>query len=330
MKKKVLVISILIVVAAVAFWFWYDHSRDDQPLVLYGNVDIRQVNLAFQWPERIKSLKVQEGDVVTSGQVLAEQETDILKLEIRQAEASVDSAYEAYLELKNGSRPEEIARSKALVDAAMSRQTLAEENYNRVQSIYKKTKGQGISKQEVDDAVSQLSVARNDLVSAQKAYELVKIGPREEAIRRGHAEWQKALANLSLLKLKLEQSELRSPIDATVRNRLLEPGDMASSATPVFTLAINSPKWVRAYINEVNLGKVRPGQHAYVTIDSYPDDKILGQIGFISSVAEFTPKTVETPDLRTNLVYEVRINVEDKMNRLRLGMPATVTFSSEK
>lgn len=330
MKKKVLAIVVLLTVAAIAFWYWYDDSRNEGPLTLYGNVDIRQVNLAFQWPERIKSLKVQEGDQVKTGQVLADQETDILKLEIKQAEAQADSAYEAYLELKNGSRPEEIARSKALVDAAESRLVLAEENFERVQTIYSKTKGQGISKQEVDDAISQLSVAKNDLLSSQKAYELVKIGPREEAIRRGHAEWQKALANLSLLKLKLEQSELRSPIDATVRNRLLEPGDMASSSIPVVTLAINSPKWVRAYVNEINLGKIKPGQAAFVTIDSYPKEKIPGQVGFISSVAEFTPKTVETPDLRTSLVYEVRINVEDKMNRLRLGMPATVTFASEK
>ena len=91
-------------------------------------------------------------------------------------------------------------------------------------------------------------------------------------------------------------------------------------------MAINSPKWVRAYVNEVNLGKIKPGQEAYVTIDAYPNDKIPGHVGFISSVAEFTPKTVQTPDLRTNLVYEGRIFVEDKDNRLRLCMPATVGF----
>ena len=101
---------------------------------------------------------------------------------------------------------------------------------------------------------------------------------------------------------------------------------MASSAKPVFSLAIYSPKWVRAYVNETDLGKVKPGEQAFVMIDSYPDRKIPGQVGFISSVAEFTPKTVQTPDLRTNLVYEVRILVDDKDNVLRLGMPAPVTF----
>lgn len=116
------------------------------------------------------------------------------------------------------------------------------------------------------------------------------------------------------------------PSDTTVRSRLLQPGDMASAQVPVLALAINSPKWVRAYVNEVNLGKIKPGQQAYVTIDAYPNEKIPGHVGFISSVAEFTPKTVQTPDLRTNLVYEVRILVEDKENHLRLGMPATVSF----
>lgn len=291
-----------------------------------GNVDIRQVNLAFLWPERIKSILVEEGDFVKAGQPVAEQETDTLKIEIEQAKAAEQAAYQTYLALKNGSRPEDIAKAEAAVLVAQSRLHLAQKDFERVDGIFKSTKGQGVSKQSLDTQSSQLQVAKNELFSAQKSLELAKIGPRAEDVARAYAQWQQTKAQVAQLELKLKQSTLYAPLDTTVRSRLLQPGDMASAQVPVLALAINSPKWVRAYVNEVNLGKIKPGQQAYVTIDAYPNEKIPGHVGFISSVAEFTPKTVQTPDLRTNLVYEVRILVEDKENHLRLGMPATVSF----
>ena len=257
---------------------------------------------------------------------MAEQETDTLKIEIEQAKAAEQAAYQTYLGLKNGSRPEDIAKAEAAVLVAQSRLHLAQKDFERVDGIFKSTKGQGVSKQSLDTQSSQLQVAKNELFSAQKSLELAKIGPRAEDVARAYAQWQQTKAQVAQLELKLKQSTLYAPLDTTVRSRLLQPGDMASAQVPVLALAINSPKWVRAYVNEVNLGKIKPGQQAYVTIDAYPNEKIPGHVGFISSVAEFTPKTVQTPDLRTNLVYEVRILVEDKENHLRLGMPATVSF----
>ncbi|WP_370826586.1 efflux RND transporter periplasmic adaptor subunit [Parasutterella excrementihominis] len=282
--------------------------------------------MAFLWPERIKSILVEEGDFVKAGQPVAEQETDTLKIEIEQAKAAEQAAYQTYLALKNGSRPEDIAKAEAAVLVAQSRLHLAQKDFERVDGIFKSTKGQGVSKQSLDTQSSQLQVAKNELFSAQKSLELAKIGPRAEDVARAYAQWQQTKAQVAQLELKLKQSTLYAPLDTTVRSRLLQPGDMASAQVPVLALAINSPKWVRAYVNEVNLGKIKPGQQAYVTIDAYPNEKIPGHVGFISSVAEFTPKTVQTPDLRTNLVYEVRILVEDKENHLRLGMPATVSF----
>lgn len=228
--------------------------------------------------------------------------------------------------MKNGTRPEDIAKAEAAVLVAQSRLHLAQKDFERVDGIYKSTRGQGVSKQALDTQSSQLQVAKNELLSAEKSLELAKIGPRAEDVARGYAQWQQTKAQVDQLELKLKQSTLYAPLDTTVRSRLLQPGDMANAQVPVLALAINSPKWVRAYVNEVNLGKIKPGQEAYVTIDAYPNDKIPGHVGFISSVAEFTPKTVQTPDLRTNLVYEVRILVDDKDNRLRLGMPVTVGF----
>lgn len=328
MSTKLKIFAVLGLAAALGaggYWYYENHQQSGE-LKLYGNVDIRQVELAFLWPERIKEVLVEEGDVVKKNQVLATQDTDTLLLQIQQAKAAVNASYQTYLIQKNGSRPEEIAQAKANVDAAQSKLALSQKDLERVKEIFRATKGQGISQQNLDQAEAQLNVDKSQLVAAQKAYELVKIGPRKEAIQQAYEQWQASQAELNLLELKLRQSELTSPLDAVIRNRYLQPGDMAASSKPVFSLAIYSPKWVRAYVNEPDLGRIKPGQEAFVTIDSFPDKKIPGQVGFISSVAEFTPKTVQTPDLRTNLVYEVRVNVDDKDNVLRLGMPATISF----
>ena len=117
---------------------------------------------------------------------------------------------------------------------------------------------------------------------------------------------------------------LTAPLDATVRSRLIEPGEMASPQKPAFSLAITDPKWVRAYVTETDLGKVRPGMKAAITVDAFAGRRFPGWVGFISPVAEFTPKTVQTTDLRTSLVYEIRVFVTDPNDELRLGMPATV------
>lgn len=172
----------------------YRYESAPKNLELYGNVDIRQVNLAFLWPERIKSILVEEGDFVKAGQPVAEQETDILKIEIEQAKAAEQAAYQTYLALKNGSRPEDIAKAEAAVLVAQSRLHLAQKDFERVDGIFKSTKGQGVSKQSLDTQSSQLQVAKNELFSAQKSLELAKIGPRAEDVARAYAQWQQTKA----------------------------------------------------------------------------------------------------------------------------------------
>jgi HlyD family secretion protein len=167
-------------------------------------------------------------------------------------------------------------------------------------------------------------VSQAQLDNARKAQQLVVTGPRKEDIAQAQAQLESARADLALMNHQLTEAELKAPIDAVVRARLLEPGDMASPQRPAFTLAITDPKWVRAYVAEPDLGRVQPGQAASVTTDSQPNEAIAGKVGYISSVAEFTPKTVQTEELRSSLVYEIRVMVDDKQDRLRLGMPATV------
>jgi HlyD family secretion protein len=324
--KRVLPAAVALGLAALALAAWYltRQPADTATLVLFGNIDIRQVSLAFNGSERIAEMGVQEGDRVEAGQVIARLDTRALALQIVGAEARIAVQEQVLLRLKHGSRPEEVAQARAEVQAARAEADLAEQHIRRLQDIEQTSGGQAVSQHDIDSAHSRRRVALAQLENRKKALQLALIGPRREDIAQAEAQLNVARAELAQLNYRLSQAELKAPINATVRSRLLEPGDMGSPERPVYALAITDPKWVRAYISEVDLGRIKPGMSARVTIDSHPDQPIQGRIGYISSVAEFTPKTVQTEELRTSLVYEVRVYVDDPSDRLRLGMPATV------
>jgi HlyD family secretion protein len=326
-KRLVIAATGLAITAAVlAGWYFNRQQGDTDTLVLFGNIDIRQVSLAFNGSERVADMRVQEGDRVEAGQVLATLDTRTLMLQIAQAEAQIGVQEQALLRLKNGTRPEEVAEAKAEVTAAQADADLAAHQLKRLQDI-EQAADQAISQQDLDNARSRHRVALAQLENRQKALQLAVIGPRKEDIAQAEAQLNVSRAELALLEHQLSLYELKSPTPAVVRSRLLEPGDMASPQRPVYALAITDPKWVRAYVSEVDLGRIKPGMSARVITDSHPDQPIRGRVGYISSVAEFTPKTVQTEELRTSLVYEVRVFVEDADDRLRLGMPATVRIS---
>lgn len=326
-KRLVIAATGLIITAAVLAGWYFNRQQDDtDTLVLFGNIDIRQVSLAFNGSERVVDMRVQEGDHVEAGQVLATLDTRTLLLQIAQAEAQINVQEQALLRLRNGTRPEEVAAAKAEVAAAQADADLAAQQLKRLQDI-EQAANQAISQQDLDSARSRHKVALAQLENRQKALQLAVIGPRKEDITQAEAQLNVSQVELDLLKHQLSLYELKSPTHAVVRSRLLEPGDMASPQRPVYALAITDPKWVRAYVPEVDLGRIKPGMSARVITDSHPDQPIQGRVGYISSVAEFTPKTVQTEELRTSLVYEVRVFVEDAGDRLRLGMPATVRIS---
>ncbi|SBW01036.1 conserved exported hypothetical protein [uncultured delta proteobacterium] len=327
MHKAIKAVVLLVIIVGIGLVAWYFiASPKATGLVLYGNVDQRQVELAFIDSERVEAILVQEGEEVQPGQVLARLETRRLRDKITVLEAQVASADAALLRLRNGTRPEEIDQARAAVASAQAEVAFAEAQYKRYNDIWQKSSGQAVSKQDVDEARLQLNVSRAKLVEAQKGLRLAEIGPRDEDIVEAEAVLQERQRSLVELRNQLDDAELKSPSLSVVNRRLLEPGDMASPQRAAFSLAVLSPKWVRAYVSETDLGLIRQGMSASIYTDSHPDEAITGTVGFISSVAEFTPKAVETTELRTSLVYEVRIYVEDPKNRLRLGMPATVHF----
>ncbi len=322
LKKLIVTLVLLSALVVGGYVYWKDCDKpQSQDVTLYGNVDLRQVASAFLIPERLVAVYADEGQTVMKGQKLAELETVRLKQELDAAQLATDAAWQNYQKVKNGPRKEDIAQARATVAAAKAVWENAKVSRDRLVPLSKK---QSVSIQQADDAIAKESVAAAYLDVKQKELELLLAGSREEDILQAEAEWKRADTECAIRRQRLDDAVLYAPCNAVVRNRILEPGDMASPQKPVFNLSVMDVKWIRAYLTEEQLGKVRPGMEATVTNDSFPGREFNGQVGFISSVAEFTPKNVETPELRTALVYEVRIIVQDPDNCFRLGAPATV------
>jgi HlyD family secretion protein len=316
--------AVVIVLIVAAVWWSMRRSGSAAELTLYGNLDLRQVELSFNDSERVAAVLVQEGDHVRKGQVLARLNTARLIPQVDKAAAQVAAQQQVVERAHHGNRPEEIAQARANVDAAAADAANARAQYERMRMLSESSAGRAVSRQDMDSAKATEDSAEAKLAMNQKALALEVAGPRKEDIAQSEAQLRADQAQLALLQQQLNDADLLAPLDAVVRSRIIEPGDMASPQKSAFTLAITDPKWVRAYVAETDLGSVREGMRTEVSVDAFKDRSFSGYVGFISPVAEFTPKSVETTELRSSLVYEVRVFVDDPGDRLRLGMPATV------
>lgn len=274
MKARLLIGLLLVGVVAGAIYWWQvvnNDTAEETTLVLYGNVDIREVHLAFNGSEHVSEILVQEGDRVQAGQLLARLHTQRLQ-----------AAWE---------------RARADAVAAEAEAHAAQLSYERIKAMAARKLA---SKEEADEADAKYQAASAHVTAAEAV-----------VAEAGQA---------------LKDAQLYAPANGIIRDRIVEPGDFVTPQTPVLTLALLDPVWVRTYLPETYLGKVKPGAPAHISTDSFPDKIYQGWVGYISPTAEFTPKNVETPDLRTRLVYQVRVHICNPQYELRLGMPATVTI----
>jgi HlyD family secretion protein len=307
----------------LAFWLSRRETAVGE-LALYGNIDFRQVEISFNNSERIAAVLVREGDRVQHGQLLARLDTSRLSPQLAQAEAEAAAQAQVLARLRNGSRPEEIAQARANVESARADVVNARQQHERLKSASELSAGRAVRQQDIDNARTALQVAEARLAVNQKALELALAGPRKEELTENEARLRAQQAQAALLRQQLADAQLFAPVSGVVRTRIMEPGEMASPQKPVLSLAVTDPKWVRSYVAEADLGRVKPGMVAAIAVDSFPQRRFGGWIGFISPVAEFTPKSVQTEELRPSLVYEVRVFVNDPSDELRLGMPATI------
>ncbi len=328
MARRIVIAGVVLVLIAAGLAWHYDlpaklglTAGKPTELTLYGNVDIRQVELGFRVAGRISEMKVEEGDKVTKGTVLAKLDERPFLDAIDVANADIAKGEADLKKFQTGSRPQEIAQAKAAL--AEREATLANANslVERRQALVK----EGVtSRQSYDDAVAAQREASARAAAARESLNLVNAGFRIEDIEAAKAALASAQARLEQSKTSLADSELIAPDNGVVLTKVREPGAIVMAGASVYTLSLIDPVWVRAYVSEPDLGRIAPGMKAEVITDSAPDKPYGGQIGFISPVAEFTPKTVETPDLRSDLVYRLRIVVANPDQRLRQGMPVTV------
>jgi len=327
MKPKIIIL-ILIAAAAAIGLYRYRAARAESAqavntIVLSGNIEAHESLVSFQVPGRIVELPVEEGQWVESGVLLARLEAKDYRqqAELDEAAANVQGA-QLKLALA-GSRPQEIqAAEEALADA---RADLAQKqlDFERADKLYREAVG---SQQARDQAETNLKRARATVDRLRQQLDQLQEGTRREQIEISRANLRQAEEKARLSRINLSYTELRAPQAGVISVRQAELGEVVTPGTPVVTLADLDHVWLRAYLSESDLGRVRWGQPATLRTDTYPGKSYRGRISFISSQAEFTPKSVQTFKERVTLVYRIKIDVENPNHELKPGMPADATI----
>lgn len=321
--KRILFVLVIILSGAGGGWFWWnsqDTRHSDTPAVFHGNVDIREVRLGFRVGGRVLEVLKEEGDVIRAGETVARLDDEPFRNAVDHAEAQVGSLAARLAELKNGSRPEEIEQARKNLAAAESARENAQLVFTRQQQLIKTN---AVARQDFDNARTTLLSATAQRDAAKATLDLVLAGTRDEQIIQAEANLEAARSSLAQARTQLADTVLIAPEAGIALTRAVEPGSVVQAGSVILSESLQSPVRVRAYAPEPQLGLVHPGRAALVFTDSRPDP-YHGQIGDVSPRAEFTPKTVETTELRTALVYRFRVVVFDADQGLRQGMPVTV------
>jgi HlyD family secretion protein len=383
MKKRLIVVLVVLAAAAAGVYAFRGagHAPSNR-IVISGNIELTEVNIAFKTAGRLIERNVDEGDRVTKGQVIARLDRDQLVAQrsretagydssesqlaqaatavawqkatmagdIEQKKADVASNEARLQELKNGSRPQEKQESRAGVEAAQSELDRAKKDWDRAQTLYK---NDDISTSQYDQFRNRFESADAALKQAKEREALVLAGPRVEQVNAQQAQLERArgalkMAEANVLEIKRREQELTtrraemgrskaslalidsqmsdtiasSPVDGVVLVKAADVGEVLAPGTSVVTVGDIDHPWLRGYVNETDLGKIKIGSKANVTTDSYPGKVYQGRVSFISSEAEFTPKQIQTQQERVKLVYRIKIQIENPQHELKSNMPA--------
>lgn len=326
MKKRLpLVIVIAAVIAAATYFYprWTGKPAEPNRLMLSGNIEAHESLVSFKVSGRIIELPVEEGQWVQAGALLARlddadyrQKVDIdaANVKVRESDLALTLA---------GSRDQEIKAAQAAVLDAQADLQQKKVDDERAQRLFSKD---AISAQDRDLSATALKRATAASESAQQRYSELREGSRKEDIHIAQANVGAARQNLGLSRINLEYTRLLAPNAGVISVREAELGEVVPPGAPVVTLSDLDHVWLRAYIAESDLGKIRWGQDAAVTTDTYPGKRYHGHISFISSIAEFTPKSVQTYKERVTLVYRIKIDVDNLTHELKPGMPADASI----
>ncbi|MEX2466853.1 MAG: HlyD family efflux transporter periplasmic adaptor subunit [Gemmatimonadota bacterium] len=325
MNKRIGIALAVFVIVGLGVWIVSPWSAGaDAGIHASGTVEATDAQLGFLVPGRVGEMLVVEGENVSSGDELARLDTREIDAQLDAARADVVAAEAALAELEAGARTQEVASAEAAFRSALRRAEEAERNAARATELFE---GGAISRQALDRAVSERDIARAAADQASEALALVREGPREETLNVGRARLEQARAQLARVEATRSNSVIVAPFDGVVTVRHREPGEAVSPGAPVITLLDPSERWVRIYVREDRMGGIQLGASARIVSDTYPDRAVTGEVVFIGSEAEFTPRNVQTAEERTRLVYPVRVRITgDPEMVLKPGLPADVTL----
>jgi HlyD family secretion protein len=317
--RALLILSLLVLAVAAGLYFQSRPVPDSGVLRVSGNIEITDAEVSFKIAGRVVERSASEGESVKAGQSVARLDTSELAQEVALRSAEVRAAEASLAELVTGSRPEEIAQSEAVVRRMQADVARARADFKRLKKLYEQD---NVSGQDYDAAKSAVEVTTAKLGEAQEQLRLVQKGPRIEKVERARAQLQQAKEALALAETRLGYATLTSPLTGVVLSHNIEPGEFVAPGTPIVTVGDLEHVWLRAYVDETDLGHVKVGQAAQVTADTYPDKVYEGRVSFIASQAEFTPKSVQTKKERVKLVYRTKITIDNPHMELKAGMPA--------
>jgi HlyD family secretion protein len=328
---KRFIIPFLLVVAIGAGFYYYrtSHSGKLPPntLLLSGNIEAHESVVAFRTQGRIVALPVEEGKDVKAGDLLARVDDADYQQQVRIDEATLRTRGKELDLAVAGNRTQDIQAAVQTVADAKADLELKRADLERYSSLYKRD---AVSAQTRDQAESACKRAQAVFERAEQNFSEIREGTRKEQIAVSRATMRAAKQNLELSKVRRDYTVLQSPVSGVVTVRQAELGEFVVAGTPVVTVADIDHLWVRAYVSETDLGRLRWGQTVAVRTDTYPGKSYRGTITFISPEAEFTPKTVQTNKERVALVYRIKVDVDNPSRELKPGMPADITIESGK
>lgn len=324
-KKAVLGIAVAAALAAAAFFALRPRGAEEEGVVrISGNIEVTRVEVSPRIPGRLAERRVDEGMEVERGQLVGRLDASELERETAVRRAELSAAEAALRELEAGSRPQEIAASRAVLASARAEADRLEKDYRRNEELFRR---EIIARQAYEASHAAHGVAQARVREAQERLRLVEEGPRKETIDQARARAARAREELELSRTRLSWAEVLSPLRGMVLSKNVEPGDYLAAGAPIVTVGALDNVWMRGYVEGSDLGRVKVGQPAVVTVDSFPGKGYEGRVTFIAQQAEFTPKTVQTRKERVKLVYRVKVDVPNPARELLPGMPADAAIA---
>ena len=324
MKKKLTIALIILLISFISYKIYSNiFLKNENNLTFYGNIDTRTVNVGFRFLGKIENITKDEGEIVKKDEVLVKLDTASLEKSLEELNEKIFASKLELSKLQTGYRQEEILEAKAAMEEAIENLNKTKDTYNRQTNLFK-TK----STSEENFTISQLNYkqALATLDKAKALYELRKNGYRDEDIKIQESNLKSLEIQAEKLKIDLNDSVIKAPVDGVILTRFKEIGAITNAGESILEIAKTDEFWVRAYIDEKNLGNIKPGLKMSIQTDSRSEN-YEGVIGFISPVAEFTPKNIETQELRADLVYSFRVIVKNSDDKLRQGMPVTLQIA---